>query len=260
MIPLRPFRWLVASIVATSAMPMAAAADTTLAARCPGALTPYTAVYTSSYRGVGMRGKRELELLADGAYRLSHGASFFASSMDEQSRFRIDDEQILVDRYDMTRSILGVKREYHTDYDWGQKLATVTGREQATLPLDDRPLDLLSYQVALQCDLEQGKRDLSYTVIARTGIKTYRYEIRGRETLSTPLGDIETLVADRIREDDDRTTRIWVAPSLNYLLVRLHQYEARDDASYELDLEKVTFRDPPPIDATTPKSEDTEGR
>ena len=209
---------------------------------CEAAFTPYEAAYVTVYKNINLEGSRSLRRQDDGRFILTNKAKKMGSSISEHSLFTWEDNAIQVDEYAMTRSILGIKRKYHNRYDWAKGIVSVTGAVDIDLSLDNHPLDLLSYQLALRCDLEQGKEQLSYPVVARDRIKHYEFKVSGKETLKTRLGELETLVVERLRKDSDRTTRIWLAPGLNYLLVKLEQYEAKDNASYRLELKKVSFK------------------
>jgi hypothetical protein len=213
---------------------------------CPAAMTPYDASYTTKYQKLTMEGTRQLKRLNNGAYRLVNDAKAMGGSITERTTFSVTPQGFRVKRYDMTRSILAIKREYHTRYDWESGQARVSGHVEATLPLDQPLHDLLSYQLALRCDIEQGHDEMSYPLIARNKIRTYQFARRGTETLQTALGSLETIVVDRVRDSDDkRTTRIWLAPELNHILVKLEQYEPKDDTTYRLELNNVVFADRP---------------
>lgn len=211
-------------------------------APCHKTLTPYEAMYMSTYKGITMSGARSLRSKGENQYALTHAAKKTGSSISEQSIFTLKNNRIKVEKYDMSRSALGIKREYHNRYDWQKQEARVTGHANVTLPLNNHPLDLLSYQLALRCDLEQEQKQLNYPVIARNRIKNYEFKVSGKETLKTEVGELQTLIVDRLRKGDGRTTRIWVAPDLNYLIVRLEQSESKDNASYKLEIKAVSFK------------------
>ena len=210
---------------------------------CPGALTPYTAEFAAVYSGKEMTGTRTLSRPADGGYLLAQEAKVFGASVSERSRFDIDRGHIAIDRYDMVRSIVGVKREFHVRADWENGQAVLSGRHKGTIPLDGHPLDLLNHQVALRCDLERGSKTFSYPVIAKNLVRDYVFEVTGEERLKTEMGELDTLVVERIRDNDERRTLAWIAPSLNYVIVRLEQYEQEDDTSYVLEIRKVDFEE-----------------
>ncbi|MDP1708105.1 MAG: DUF3108 domain-containing protein [Gammaproteobacteria bacterium] len=128
----------------------------------------------------------------------------------------------------------GGKRELQLDqhFDWERKVVNRTGGTQAssTLPVAAGTLDKLAYQVALMDDLKQGKTELAYTLLDDDETKTYHFQVVGEETLSTPLGTLETLRIERVMNaGSKRRTTFWCAPSLNYLLVRLDQRESNND-------------------------------
>ena len=225
-------------LVALAGAP-AAAKDAT---GCPEAFTPYDAEFTALYNGTRMKGTRRLQRGEDGSYLLAHQAKIFGASILEESRFSVADERIRGDRYDMERAFFGVKREFHVRYDWEKGQARLSGRYKGELPLDEHPLDLLTYQVALRCDLAKGNRgETNYPVIAKNLIRGYRFKVKGEEHLDTEMGRLETLVVERLRDNNERTTLLWVAPELNYMVVRLKQYEKDDNATYQLDISKITF-------------------
>jgi hypothetical protein len=67
-------------------------------------------------------------------------------------------------------------------------------------------------------------------------VQPWTYEVRGPETLATPFGPLETVYVKPRREakkGSDLTAEMWVAPSLQYLPVRI---VIRQDAETWLDL------------------------
>jgi hypothetical protein len=207
---------------------------------CPAILTPYKAVYTSTVFGIPMKGERSLQTDADGRFVLTQGASTFGSHATERSRFRLRDNRIRVEAYDMERSIVGIRREYRNRFDWGRGEVSVSGSDDALLPLDEAPLDALSWQLAMRCDFAAGAEEASYPVVRRDRIRRYAFRLTGTERRKTALGTLDTLVVDRVT-DGNRSTRVWLAPDLNYLLVRLEQVENNKDQSFVLELEQVSF-------------------
>ena len=49
----------------------------------------------------------------------------------------------------------------------------------------------------------------------------------GIETVETGQGQVDALVIERERESKSRQTRLYVAPSLDYLLVKIEHQESR---------------------------------
>ena len=89
-------------------------------APCKAALTPYEATYTTVYKDIHMEGSRSLRRQDNGQFVLSSSAKKIWASISEQSVFTLVDNRIRVDKYDMSSSVLGIKREYHSMYDWNK--------------------------------------------------------------------------------------------------------------------------------------------
>jgi hypothetical protein len=51
------------------------------------------------------------------------------------------------------------------------------------------------------------------------------YQVMAREVLETAIGPLNTVLVQRIREDKDRTTKIWLASDWGFLAVQLEQIE-----------------------------------
>lgn len=77
----------------------------------------------------------------------------------------------------------------------------------------------------------QGK--LTYRIADGGKLKTYTVTLEGRHTIDTPAGRFETIKVVRRDEDGERETRLWCAPALQYLAVRVEQWE-RDEGTFEL--------------------------
>ncbi len=209
--------------------------------RCEAILTPYSAVYASSFRGIPMRGERQLTRETDGTFVLSHEAKALGSRFTERSFFTLDGGDLRVRRYDYLRSILGISKEDHAVFDWDAGSISTHGRSDRELPLSADIFDNLSQQLAIRCSAAQGQATMRYSVVKRSRIKDYAYERVGEETIKTDLGELDTVVLRRVHDTNKRTTRVWLAPELNFMLVRLHQTESKDGLDVRLDLSKVTF-------------------
>lgn len=206
-------------------------------------LVPFKAYYEGDFE-VGMRLKgeavRELERLEDGQWRLSVKASTLLARSSESSRFQLHQARIRPLHYHYQRKVLGKKREATLSFDW-DALSVLNEVKKIpwsmTIPADAH--DKLSYQLQLRHDLAAGATELSYAVADGGRLKTYRFEVLGKETIQSPAGDFVSLKVQRVRdEDNDRETLIWFAPERDYAIVRLLQVEP-DGKRYELLLKKL---------------------
>jgi len=215
-----------------------------LCAAWPAAATPPPASFSASYtvhKGNILLGemRRTLSRPADARYLFrteTYGtglaALFVKDRIVESSEWEYHSGLMRPLHYSYRKS--GGKRERQLEqrFDWGHKVVNSAGSTQAssTLPIVAGTLDKLAYQIALMGDLKQGKTELAYTLLDDDETKTYRFQVTGEETLSTPLGALKTLRVERIMEaGSKRHTTFWCAPDLNYLLVRLDQRENDSD-------------------------------
>jgi hypothetical protein len=83
-------------------------------------------------------------------------------------------------------------------------------------------------------DLKRGQVPDRYSLVDKTQIKTYQIRNQGEETLSTPLGQLRTVRINQYTPGKTRMTTFWVAPDLQYLLVRISQEK---DGKEELRME-----------------------
>jgi hypothetical protein len=233
------FAWSAGGLLASLA---ALASSVTDFSRCPTVLTPYEASYVSSYNNLSLNGQRSLAAQESGAWLLSHTVKKLGSRISERSVFEADNNQLRVRQYDMDRSIFGIRRKDHVHFDWENKVIRTSGRLEREIPLDGSHFDPLSHQLALRCDMARGAQQATYAVVRKGRVKPYRFRRVGTERLETALGPLDTVVVERVRDTDERSTRIWLAPGLNYLLVRLHQRDDEDDLDLTLRLKSVEFQ------------------
>lgn len=114
--------------------------------------------------------------------------------------------------------------EMKLQFDWvaGQVDAR-NGTDQAMLPLTPGTVDPLSLQLLVMDDLQRGHVPERYSLIDKVEIKTYQIRDQGEEMLDTPLGRLKTKRINQYTPGKTRMTTFWIAPTLQYLLVRIVQ-------------------------------------
>ncbi len=219
---------------------------TVVAAAEPTPLTPYTATYSTTAMGMKVRIKRQLVATDDGYTLTSNGSSMFLK-IKESARFKLIGEQIQ-----------GIDYGYHL------KSVVRRRREVIFLPEDGvikslkkgdwtehswsaGVLDQLSQQEQLRLDLKIAAQTsdappdiLKFKVVDGARIKQRTLKFLGKETLTTPIGDVQTLHFEQVRSPEaSRRSNVWIAPSLDYLMVRtLHE---EDDSTIEILVESLTL-------------------
>ena len=220
-----------------------ASAGTPITADHP-TLQPYTAVYTARYNRMPIEAHRHLRSEGN-IFTLATEARAFLGRIHEEERFHLDSEgQLIPADYVYERSILGTSRKESiaVDADAGTSISDRKG-EQTVLDFQPGQLGPLSYQIALAHDLAAGATRMNYQVIHRGRLRDYIYQVvEDNESLETPLGTLSTIRVERVRDDDDRETVLWLAPELHYLPVRLVQVE--DGEAYEMSIKSFTLKPP----------------
>jgi hypothetical protein len=201
-------------------------------------LSPYTATYQANFNGIPVVITQKLEAMPAG-YRIGTSAANALGEIHEQEDFHLADGAILVDEYRHERSLLGSKRKEKLSVDRVQGVAHyLRDGDPRDIPLEPGYLGPISYQMQLRRDLAAGNSTFHYRVMHRGKVKDYYFERDGADTIQTATGAIDTIRVHRVRDDNERTTIFWMAPTLGYQLVKLRQEE--DGDRYELLLTRLS--------------------
>jgi len=211
---------------------------------------PFEASYDASYDSFSASATRSLRLDAGtGLYQLQQnirltlfGAT--VSAISETSNFRWQDEQPLPQHYEFLQDGVG-ERQRSASFDHAAARVDFTVDERSgSLPLTGVVFDELSGYLALREPLAAGESELSLGVFDRDQLETQRYRVLGEELLATPAGEFTAIRLERLREgNSERKTELWLAPALDYLLVKLVQTEPNGRV-IRLDLEGLNREDP----------------
>jgi len=210
------------------------------------ALLPFRATYSATLDGsvaVAADAVRELKQLEDGSWIFNSSADAVLAKQHEESRFTYSEQRIRPLSYLYRRQVLGKERRVELEFDWPRQRVKTTVEDKPwhmKIPTDTQ--DKLSYQLQLRKDLAAGKTEFSYSVADGGLLSEYRFKVLGEERITTPDGDYDAIKVERIRDEAaGRTTHIWFAPALEYLIVKLHQTE-NDGKEYGLLLNHLEHR------------------
>ncbi|ABI55868.1 DUF3108 domain-containing protein [Alkalilimnicola ehrlichii MLHE-1] len=160
----------------------------------------------------------------------------------EVSEGTINGDQFRPERYHYQRS--GRRNEQETLlFDW----AAGKARDKAgdwEVDLSDGVKDRVVTTMALMQDLARGRTgDRTYRVADDGDIDEYQFRLTGEETVETPVGTYETIRYVRVREGSSRETRVWSAPELHYLPVRVEHVES-DGTTFRMTLDRLEGMEP----------------
>ncbi|MTI63986.1 DUF3108 domain-containing protein [Methylophaga sp.] len=166
--------------------------------------------------------------------------SFFKPDViEETSVWKLVDDRVTPQRYRYQRT--GGKKDkfLQMQFNWRQKQVSIDDREHPwELDIKTGVLDKLVYQISLMRDLNKGIKQVDYLIADGGHLKTYEIKVLARETITTPMGQIETIKLTRHREKpNDRETTLWCAPALGYLPVKLEHVE--DEAVFTAVLRRL---------------------
>ncbi|HET8700972.1 MAG TPA: DUF3108 domain-containing protein [Nitrococcus sp.] len=132
-------------------------------------------------------------------------------------------------RYRRTGDARARDAELHFDWKRGQVVNDV-GRHPWRMAITADTKDRLAGPLQLMYDLEHGRTASVYHIADGGKLKTYTMHIEGRDTIRTPLGRFETVRVIQRAQEDDSITRIWCAPALHYLAVRIERRDRENGA------------------------------
>ena len=215
-----------------------------------GPLAPaFTAEYGVEASGFPVgRMSRTLSYPSAGTYRFSSSSEarglarlFRNEQVTETSTGRVQDGRLRPDEYRYVRSGGKKPKAITLSFDWAaSQLANQVNGETWKLDLVDQAVDRLVYQVLVMSDLASGTDAPSYVIADGGKLKPYRFKKAGEERLKLGVGEYATLRLEREHDQDDRSTRIWLAPELNFIPVRVELVD--DGNTTQVELNKVEFQ------------------
>lgn len=98
-------------------------------------------------------------------------------------------------------------------------------------------LDDLSLEIQIREDLKAGRFRGNYVLAGRDKTETVPFTKSEMTKITVPAGTFNVVRIDRVHQDSDRSTSFWLAPSLDYLPVKVMQND--DGKVMQMSLSKV---------------------
>lgn len=210
-------------------------------------LSPYTAVYEVN-RGNIMLGDTTFNLnkqegdcyLLEGVAEPKGIAAMFAGKMKESSHFCVENGRIRPHKYNVEKEKGDDDDNYTLKFDWGNKLVRTNNDKPRELPTDG--LDRTVMEIAMRRLLAQAGDKLPtdpfiFLMVEDDEIKPYRFKITGEEKVATPVGRFNTVKVERLNAGK-REFRLWLAPELDYLPVKVER-QKKGDAAIRMTLREL---------------------
>jgi hypothetical protein len=149
---------------------------------------------------------------------------FINNNVREATEFVVDNGVIKPQHYELDDGSRSTADDTRLDFDWhAGKARGIHEDKPIELPLAPDVQDRMSAQVVVMQLLVTGKPLGKIVFIDRDELKEYTYVQVRNEKIDTKIGPIATVVIESSRPQSDRVSRLWYAPSLNYLPVRGEQ-------------------------------------
>ncbi len=217
----------------------AATAVASTAGMASTALTPSTADYNftveNKYKGTATR-----TLTKSGnswTYKVNAIVAGVASA-NQSSTFSLSGNSIIPTSANTTYKLFGIGRTHKMSFSNSGKKVTSTYRGKSyNLSAPNRAFDDLSLEAQIRQDLLSGKFTGNYYMVKKDKVEKTPFKRMGNTKVTVPAGTFDTIRVDRIHDDNDRSTSFWLAPSLDYLPVKVSQIN--DGKKMEMELTKV---------------------
>ena len=209
------------------------AATALTAAASVQATEPYTAEYKVRASIASGTSVQRLRVEPDGSYIFTveteptgFAGLFVSGKAEEMSIFRIEDDGAIRPLEYRSIDELDDDGKYgKVVFDWENETVSSTWKgERKDFVLSEGMLDTGSLQIALMDRAAQGIEQTRFEVVHKNRLKEYVFSRIDEETVNTGAGEYETVVYERQRPGSDRVTRLWLAPELDHLPVKMVQY------------------------------------
>ena len=240
---LRVFALLTATLfLVASTFPIATNAEPTDTAA--NVLRPFEAIYKTTALGMTLDLTRSLTRDGDD-YRLESSGKNFLIKINESADFRLTDSGIEGVRFNSkVKTLKSNNRAVEFDKELGVIKSMKRG-EWSEHPLEPGVLDQFSQQQQLRLTLMQTDtppETLQFRVIDGAKISDKSWQRLPNETLQTPLGNIEAVHYRAVHKNPKkRASEIWLAPNLDYLMVRTKHVER--GATIEVEIKSLAWLD-----------------
>ncbi|OXL18244.1 DUF3108 domain-containing protein [Psychrobacter sp. DAB_AL32B] len=160
------------------------------------------------------------------------------ASAAQHSTFTVNGNAVIPTQASTTYKLLGIGRTHKLDFNPSSKKVVSNYRgKSTTMTMAQQAFDDLSLEVQIRQDLLNGKFSGNYYMAKHDKIEKTPFKKSGNTKITVPAGTFDTVRVDRIHDDNSRSTSFWLAPSLDYLPVKVSQIN--DGKKMDLELTKV---------------------
>ncbi len=145
--------------------------------------------------------------------------------IEEWTRFRLDDGQIVPSEYYYRQRARGGNNEYARLF-FNPESGRVSSRgdERWETHVDGETMDELLSQLRLMLAVRAGETEMEFSVVEPDGeLDSYSFRVVGREQVETPAGRFEGVKVERVGGSSSRETRMWFAVEHDFIPLVVEQ-------------------------------------
>lgn len=160
------------------------------------------------------------------------------ATASQSSAFTISGNNVSPSQASTTYKLFGIGRTHNLNFNAGKKqVASNYKGKTVNLSMAQQAFDDLSLETQIRQDLLNGKFSGNYYMAKHDKVEKTPFKKSGTTKITVPAGTFDTIRVDRIHDDNSRSTSFWLAPSLDYLPVKVSQIN--DGKKMDLELTKL---------------------
>ncbi len=189
----------------------------------------------------------------DNLYTVDFSLDHWMASAVNRGTFEWQDCQAKpISRYFHARS-LGIDKIEDIQYDYENEIIHYADEdEKQTFSLEEGIMDSMTFFMVSRCDMMAGKREFTYDILFQGKIRQLKFNLIRQETIETPYGKFHALRIERDHGKSKRQSVFWVAPELDYHIVKVfHRENALIEGTAVLKKHKHSVLRPPARNAVS---------
>ena len=199
----------------------------------------YKGEYVFTNSKVSMRGIRELITHEEGGKRtIQFNAKFPLGKIKIISDFIEEDNIISSTQYYVDAKVLIRSDKRTLNFDQSSGTLTSKGKFEwsQTLLKNENVFDPLNVQIQIRKNVIAGLKDFSLMLPdLKTGaIEANNYKVVDSDSFEVDGTVYPCIIVERIRLQDNRTTRYFLAPDIDYLIIKVEDEDQDGDTMLEL--------------------------
>ena len=157
------------------------------------------------------------------------------ATASEKSVFSLSNHQVVSQHYQRQYKILVHNQQTSLDFNNASKSIQVKrDQKNSQLPWQAGVLDDLNVEIQLREDLKKGGLKSTYLIADQKDITPRQFVNEGAVKVNTPSGSYDAVKVRINHQKKDKSTVFWLAPSLDYLPVKVTHND--DGSVYTLNL------------------------